>query len=500
MSLIDTLFPKLSPHNDRDADKATSLDVLRQIRPGTAPSGGAAVFGQFADVIDEVNKRSSDARAKAENIAAEAGAPFAGAPILPENINEADGIDAIGEELAGLSPNSIPDQPEITPALGSPEAITKGSLAAAARAVKEGGGDPLLSTLRSGAARPPISAMEVISPNGPAETEAPDADLPDLPRGRGGLQARVSAETVAPGATAQSATRLSPASLAAIQASFVPPADDAAFTQQLPGSNTILHPGITDPEAGHNQLSTGQQQGDAPLQQDSQSQQLLAPVAAGTANSGAVSGAAAPAVGAAVGGAAGTIAAPGGAAGGGAASSGGSLIPTFSTGAATQEAVPSQRIGAERATQTAARHSNPLSEQVAQQIHRAVRIGADRITVQLRPQELGRVDVRLNIAQDGRVDAVIQADDAKTLNLLLQEGRELVRSLQNTGLQITEGDVNFAMLGDGKRYDIDGRARDGDDRRANSEEDQATPSPASLDGDAPVSGIIDPEDGLDIRV
>src|SRR5690606_19675272 len=71
--------------------------------------------------------------------------------------------------------------------------------------------------------------------------------------------------------------------------------------------------------------------------------------------------------------------------------------------------------------------------QVAVQIVRGVQEGQSRISVQLDPPELGRVDVRLEVAHDGKVMAVVSADRQETLDLLQRDARGLERALQEAG-------------------------------------------------------------------
>jgi flagellar hook-length control protein FliK len=85
------------------------------------------------------------------------------------------------------------------------------------------------------------------------------------------------------------------------------------------------------------------------------------------------------------------------------------------------------------------------STQVAVQISRAVQNGASRISVQLNPPELGRVDVKLDIGFDGRVLAVVSAERPETLELLQRDARALERALQNAGLETDSGSLSFAM-------------------------------------------------------
>ena len=86
--------------------------------------------------------------------------------------------------------------------------------------------------------------------------------------------------------------------------------------------------------------------------------------------------------------------------------------------------------------------------QVSAQIVSAVRKGVDRISIQLQPQELGRVDVKIEIGQDGRVVAQIVAERGDTLDLLQRDARALERSLNQAGLTTDSESLTFGLRGE----------------------------------------------------
>ena len=93
----------------------------------------------------------------------------------------------------------------------------------------------------------------------------------------------------------------------------------------------------------------------------------------------------------------------------------------------------------------------PLPEQLTVHIQKAVREGTDRINIQLRPAELGRIEVRLEFAQDGRLNAAVLADRAETLELLQRDSRVLERALQDAGLKADSGSLTFNLRGEGRQ-------------------------------------------------
>lgn len=89
------------------------------------------------------------------------------------------------------------------------------------------------------------------------------------------------------------------------------------------------------------------------------------------------------------------------------------------------------------------------SEQVAVEIHKGIAAGKDSITIKLNPAELGKIDVKMELSDDGTLRAVIAVDRPETLDLLQKDIRGLERALQNAGLQADSGSLNFSLRGDG---------------------------------------------------
>jgi len=90
----------------------------------------------------------------------------------------------------------------------------------------------------------------------------------------------------------------------------------------------------------------------------------------------------------------------------------------------------------------------PVTEQVKVQISKAVSDGMDKIRIQLKPAHLGRIEIQLEMGQDGRVTAVISADTKDTMDMLKQDSRELERALREAGLNLNSGDLSFNMRGE----------------------------------------------------
>ncbi len=88
-----------------------------------------------------------------------------------------------------------------------------------------------------------------------------------------------------------------------------------------------------------------------------------------------------------------------------------------------------------------------VTNQVAVQIQKAAAQGSDRINIQLKPAELGRVEVQMDVAKDGRVTAVISADRSETLDLLQRDARALQNALNDAGLRTDSDSLSFNLKG-----------------------------------------------------
>lgn len=100
-----------------------------------------------------------------------------------------------------------------------------------------------------------------------------------------------------------------------------------------------------------------------------------------------------------------------------------------------------------------------LADQVAIQINKAAENGLDRINIQLRPADLGRVDVKMEVGHDGRVSAVISVERQETLDMLRQDSRVLTQALQDAGLQADQNSLSFNLQGQqGQSANANGQA------------------------------------------
>ncbi len=134
----------------------------------------------------------------------------------------------------------------------------------------------------------------------------------------------------------------------------------------------------------------------------------------------------------------------------------------------------SNQSNATNATSQTAAAERPLppAQQVIDQIkvviNRAAKAGLDKVTIQLKPHELGRVDVQLEMSEDHKVRVTVTADNKDTLALLQNDSRMLERALNDAGLRTDANNLHFSLRSDAEARDSQqGRGGDRNGRADN---------------------------------
>ena len=87
----------------------------------------------------------------------------------------------------------------------------------------------------------------------------------------------------------------------------------------------------------------------------------------------------------------------------------------------------------------------PHVPSIAREIVHLAKDGARSFELRLDPIELGRIDVRLDIAKDNSVTATLTADNPQTLADLARNARDLERALNSAGLQLAQNGLSFDL-------------------------------------------------------
>jgi flagellar hook-length control protein FliK len=95
-------------------------------------------------------------------------------------------------------------------------------------------------------------------------------------------------------------------------------------------------------------------------------------------------------------------------------------------------------------------------EQISIQVAKSVGGLPSKIDIDLKPEALGRVEIRLDLTQDGHVAARILAENPETLEILRAEAATLERALTDAGLKSESGDLQFDLKDRQQHTDRDG--------------------------------------------
>ncbi len=105
--------------------------------------------------------------------------------------------------------------------------------------------------------------------------------------------------------------------------------------------------------------------------------------------------------------------------------------------------------GLERSTTPdGARFTPQTATNLAAQIQRRFVNGARVFDIRLDPAELGRVDVRLELSPDQRVQAILTIERPETLAEMQRNARELERALAEAGLEVGDDGLEFQLGSD----------------------------------------------------
>ncbi|MBC7908045.1 MAG: flagellar hook-length control protein FliK [Rhodospirillaceae bacterium] len=109
---------------------------------------------------------------------------------------------------------------------------------------------------------------------------------------------------------------------------------------------------------------------------------------------------------------------------------------------AAQKAAPPQAAQAPRFQLP---KQEEVMNQVSIQILKQAKNGSDSIKVQLKPVELGAIEIKLEVAKDGTVSAVVTADNKDTLAMLQKDSSNLQKALEDAGLKTDSNSMTFNL-------------------------------------------------------
>ena len=134
-----------------------------------------------------------------------------------------------------------------------------------------------------------------------------------------------------------------------------------------------------------------------------------------------------------------------------------------------------------------------LASEIARQAER----GKRSFDIRLDPAELGKVRVKLELGQEGEVRAHLVVERKETLDLLQRDQRVLERALQDAGLSVGGGGLQFSLSGGGQQ----GFGEQGSFARSNrSQTARAEVDPIAGGGPVPPATPRARPGGIDVKI
>lgn len=409
--------------------------------------------GQDQEIQDAQNQNSQTQILPMQNVPAQA-APLVAATSEPTATNEP-------APLQGLA--AAATTPATPGGMSIPAPQTDVSDAAAATA-SDAAPTPIAAAPATAAALP---APTTVTAQATPQTQAPSGNVAATPAG---------AEPIATAQAAEAAAAISstPDSPASVMAKIAAAVGDESSAQAAPPSAAAIASKSAAPIAGDAQGKPDQAepvqhaaaQPSKPGQDQAQTQAALKPAAHEAAKD-----------------AAGSAAQPQ------AAASGGAILAQAAPDAGAPDLRPQ--------SPTPMRADPPVPLQaVAIEIGMRAMRGAKEFAIRLDPVELGRIDVKLEISDEGQVQAKVVVERVETLQLLQRDARTLERAFDQAGLKTNADTLQFSLRDPGSQGRGDG---------------QPTSRPATpdrLENDHAIDEVvIDPAryrsaatSGLDIRI
>ena len=89
--------------------------------------------------------------------------------------------------------------------------------------------------------------------------------------------------------------------------------------------------------------------------------------------------------------------------------------------------------------------SKEVVDQVKVNITKSAVKGVDKIDIQLKPEDLGHIEVKMRISKDGKLQAHIISSRPETMEVLQKEIQTLEKAFNDAGFQTDEGSLSFSF-------------------------------------------------------
>lgn len=89
--------------------------------------------------------------------------------------------------------------------------------------------------------------------------------------------------------------------------------------------------------------------------------------------------------------------------------------------------------------------SKEIADQVKVNITKSAVKGVDKIDIQLKPEDLGHIEIKMQIEKDGKLKAHIISSRPETMEILQKEVQNLEKAFNEAGFQTDDGSLSFSF-------------------------------------------------------
>ncbi|HBN21665.1 MAG TPA: hypothetical protein DD412_00305 [Holosporales bacterium] len=124
-------------------------------------------------------------------------------------------------------------------------------------------------------------------------------------------------------------------------------------------------------------------------------------------------------------------------------------------------------------SQSALTQNASLQEQVAFSIKNNAAKGKSEINLQLRPDSLGRLNIKIDINKEGQTFVVVTAERTETRDLLQKDSQQLMELLEKSDLEISDDNMSYSLFNDQERKDFEEQRADSSEIATGQEKESA---------------------------
>ncbi len=117
------------------------------------------------------------------------------------------------------------------------------------------------------------------------------------------------------------------------------------------------------------------------------------------------------------------------------------LLPQLSHNERPLQSIPTSTLSLRMSTGQAVVPPTDLAMHIAKHVQN----GDSHFEIRIDPPELGRIEVKMTVNHEGRIQAVLMAERPETLDMMQRDQRQLEQALRDMGVDVDSGSLDFSL-------------------------------------------------------